>query len=96
MKEITTSQIEAGKKEHGDVFKASADGMTAYFRKPTRRDLSYALTLRDKPLEMTEVLLKNTFLDGDRCFVDDTSYLLGCSQLVEQMIEVKNVEVGKL
>lgn len=25
-----------------------------YFRKPTRKELSYAMTLREKPLEMTE------------------------------------------
>lgn len=90
------ADIEHLKKEHGDLFSATADGKTAYFRKPTRKDLSYALTMRDKPLEMTELLLKNTFVDGDRCFVEDTAYLLGCSALVEQMIEVKNVEVGKL
>ncbi len=84
------------KQQHGTIFTAKADGKEAFFRKPTRKDLSYALTLRDKPLEMTEVLLKNCFIEGDRCFVEETDYLLGCSALVEQMIEVKNVEVGKL
>ena len=89
-------KIEQLKHQHGDLFVARADGKEAYFRKPSRKDLSYALTMRDKPLEMTELLLKNTFVDGDRCFVEDSAYLLGCSALVEQMIEVKNVEVEKL
>ena len=45
---------------------------------------------------MTEVMLRNTFVAGDKSLIDDTGFLLGCSALVEQMIEVKNVEVGKL
>ena len=94
--EITPIQIESWKKEHGDVFYAEADGRKAYFRKPSRKDLSYAMTLRDRPLEMTETLLRNTFLGGDTIFLEDTAHMLGCSALVEQMVQVKEVEVGKL
>lgn len=94
--EITVAQIEQWKKEHGKVFVASADGHKAYYRKPTRRDLSYAMTLQDQPLDMSETLLKNCFLGGDAIMHEDTDYLLGCSgELVERMVQVKKVEVGE-
>lgn len=94
--EVTTAQIEQWKKEHGKVFVAAADGHKAYYRKPTRKELSYALTLKDQPLDMAEILLKNCFLGGDATLHEETEYLLACSgDLVERMIQVKKVEVGE-
>ncbi len=95
--EVTSDQIEQWKREHGKVFVASADGHKAYYRKPTRKDLSYAMTLQDQPLDMSETLLKNCFLGGDAIMHEDTDYLLGCSgELVERMVQVKKVEVGEV
>lgn len=95
--EITAEQVEQWKKQHGKVFVASADGHKAYYRKPTRKDLSYALTLQDQPLDMTETLLKNCFLGGDSIMHEDTDYLLGCSgELTDRMINIKKVEVGEV
>ncbi len=93
--EITPVQIEAWKKEHGRVFSAENEGRKGYYRKPTRKDLSYAMTLQDKPLEMSETLLRQCFLGGDALH-EDTECLLGCDKLVEQLIQVKKVEVGEL
>ena len=94
--EITAEQVEQWKKQHGKVFVASADGHKAYYRKPTRKDLSYALTLQNQPLDMTETLLKNCFLGGDSIMHEDTDYLLGCSgELTDRMINIKKVEVGE-
>lgn len=94
--EITVAQIEQWKREYGKVFKASADGHTAYYRKPNRKDLSYAMTLQNQPLDMTETLLKSCFLGGDAIMHEDTEYLLGCSgELTERMISIKKVEVGE-
>lgn len=95
--EVTAAQIEQWKKEHGKVFVAEADGHKAYYRKPTRKDLSYAMTLQNQPLEMTETLLKSCFLGGDSIMHEETDYLLGCSgELVEKMINIKKVEVGEV
>lgn len=95
-KEVTTEQVEQWKKEHGKVFVATAEGHKAYYRKPTRKDLSYAMTLQNQPLEMSETLLKNCFLGGDSVMHEETDYLLGCSgELVEKMISIKKVEVGE-
>lgn len=93
---MTEINIENLKKEYGRIFTASADGMTAYFRKPNRKELSYALTLQNKPLEMTEVLLKQCFIAGDNAMIEKTEYLLGCAPIAEKLLEVKQVELGEL
>lgn len=93
-KEITAEQVEQWKKEHGRVFTAKSDGKMAYYRKPTRKDLSYAMTLKDQPLDMYETLLRNCFLGGDPLH-EDPDYLLAMESLAEKMIAVKSVEVGE-
>lgn len=93
--EITAEQVEQWKKEHGKLFEVKADGKTAFYRKPTRKDLSYALTLKSQPLDMDEALLKNCFLGGEP-FHEDLDYLLGMDGLVDKMLIVKKVEVGEV
>lgn len=96
MKEITQEQIEAWKREHGKVFVAKAGECAGYFRKPTRKELSYAMTLREKPLEMTELILRSCWLGGDEAMLEDNECLLGCDKLVEKLLHVKEMEVGEL
>ena len=94
-KEITPAQIEQWKKEHVKVFYAESDGHKAYYKKPSRKELSYALTLKEQPIDMYEMLLKNCFLGGDPILHEDPSFLLGCIDLAEKMLAVKCVEVGE-
>ena len=92
--DITPALIEQWKKEHGKVFVAKADGKTAYYRKPTRKDLSYAMTLKKQPLDMDEALLRGCFLGGEPLH-EDLDYLLGMDRLVDHMLTVKKIEVGE-
>ena len=94
--QATPEQIEAWKKQHGRLFSTTADGHVGYFRKPNRKELSYALSLQSKPLEMTEMLLKQCFVGGSNVFVDDTEYMLGCDGLIEKLVNVKMADVGEL
>lgn len=93
--EVTAAQVEQWKKEYGRVFVAKSGDKKAWYRKPTRKDLSYAMTLQNQPLEMSEMLLKQCFLGGDPVMHEDTDYLLGCTELVEKMLTTKKVEVGE-
>lgn len=93
--EVTAAQVEQWKKDHGRVFVAKSGDKKAWYRKPTRKDLSYAMTLQNQSLEMSEMLLKQCFLGGDAVMHEDTDYLLGCGDLVDLMMAVKNVEVGE-
>lgn len=92
--EITAEQVEQWKKEHGKVFEVKADGKVAYYRKPTRKDLGYALTLKNQPLDLDETLMRSCFLGGEP-FHEDLDYLLGMDALVDKMLTVKTVEVGE-
>lgn len=92
-------QIDEWKEKHGKVFVCSADdGETAYFRKPTRTELSYALALQanNKSIEMIEHILKSCYLGGSRMFLEDTDYMLGAADLVNSLVQVKHVEVKNL
>jgi len=94
------------KEKYGRVFTASADytdeetgekrTITAYFRKPNRKELGYALTLQAKPLEMTEMIIKECFVGGDKEMITIDEYMFGCAGIVEKLLEVKNVELGEL
>lgn len=96
LSEATAEQIARWKEQHGRVFSVNSDGHTAYFRKPTRKELSYMLAMQGKPVEATEHLLSCCFLGGDRVFLTDTEYMMGCDKLVEKLVEVKTVELGEL
>lgn len=88
--------VQQWKEMYGRVFSVEADGFTAYFRKPNRKELRYMLAMQNKPVEATEHLLNSCFLGGDRVFLTDTEYMLGCDKLVEKLVEVKTVELGEL
>ena len=93
--EITPVQIEAWKKEHGRVFSAENEGRKGYYRKPSRKDLSYAMTVRDKPLEMDEALLRQCFLGGEPLH-EDLECLLAMDGMVVMLLTIKKVEVGEV
>lgn len=94
----TSAQIAEWKEKHGDVFKIKADnGKEAFLRKPTRKELSYAMTLaQSNPLGFAETILKNCWLAGDEELRTDDAYFLGVSGQLDSLMEVKAVELKKL
>lgn len=91
-------QIEKLKDEFGDVFEVECEGEKAYFRKPTRKELSYALNLQaaGKNLEMLEQILTSCHIGGSRKFIEETDYMLGAAELVQRLIQIKHVEIKNL
>jgi hypothetical protein len=94
--QATEEQIKAWKEKHRDIFFTKADGHIAYFCKPTRQKLGYAMTMQNDPLKMSESLLKSCFVGGSDVFTSDTEFMLGAAELMEQLISIKKVELGKL
>jgi len=94
--QATDEQIKAWKEKHGNVFFTKAEGNIAYFRKPTRQELGYAMTMQNDPLKMSESLLKSCYIFGSDVFTTDTEFMLGAAELMERLISVKKVELGKL
>ena len=94
--QVEQEQIDAWKRQYGSVFYTTADNRIAYFRKPNRKELSYAMRLQDDPLAMIEMVLKSCRIGGDDTFIKEAEYLMGASALVEKLISVKKTEVGEL
>lgn len=96
--QATPEQIEAWKKQYGEVVEAKAEGHVAYFKKPTRPQLSYAMSLENqgKTLEMVEHVLKSCYLSGSDVFLKNTDYMLGAAGVVERLVSVKQVEIKNL
>ena len=44
--EVSQEQIDAWKKQHGDIYATKVDGKTAYLKKPDRKTLSFASVSR--------------------------------------------------
>ena len=94
--QATNEQIAAWKEKHGDILSVEADGHVAYFRKPTRQELGYAMTLQSESLKMTEVMLKQCKIGGSDIFLDETDYMLGAVSVIEQLVTAKATEIKKL
>lgn len=97
MEAITNEQIEGWKKKYGDIFEVTADGKTAYLKKPDRKALSAAAVIgKSDPMKYNEVLLNNCWLAGDEEIKTDDSLFLGVSSHLAELIEIKEAELKKL
>lgn len=98
-KKITQSQIEDWKKKHGDVIEYTVEDKVAYFRKPTRQELSYASIASNQMkdvIKYAENLMNSCWLGGDREILDRDEYFIGAMGIIEALAEVKTGEVKKL
>lgn len=93
--EFKQEQIDAWKKEHGELFLISVEDKSCVLRKPTRMELSFVSGVTD-PMQFTETLLKQLWLDGDKEMLEDDDYFLAISGKLDQVIKFKEAEVKKL
>ncbi|MBQ5451628.1 MAG: hypothetical protein IIT56_01415 [Bacteroidales bacterium] len=71
--QVSETQIQAWKKQWGEVFAVKADGKICYLRKPDRKILAYTSTLANNPIKANETLLNNCWLGGCEDFKTDDS-----------------------
>lgn len=90
-------QIDAWKKQHGDIFQLEVEGHVAILKKPSRKVMSLALsTGKTDPIKFGEIILKNTWIDGDTAIQDDDRLFFGAMQQLDQMFEMADAELKKL
>ena len=71
--EVSQEQIDAWKKQHGEIYAIKVDGKTAYLKKPDRKTLSFASVAGQKdPMKFNEIILENCFIGGDEEIKKDT------------------------
>lgn len=99
VKEVTQEQIDAWKKKHGDVieFTDPATGDKCYLSKPSRKVLSFALTeAQNNPLGLVEAILENCWLGGNEDLKKDDAFVLGINSKIDQLVQIKTLEIKKL
>ncbi len=99
MATITQEQINDWKAKHGTVVVYTVDDKEAYFRKPTRQELSYASVASNQMkdvIKYSETLMNSCWLGGDREILDNDEYFMGAMEVIGALAEVKSGEVKKL
>tara|TARA_R110002049_G_C8732577_1_gene526068 strand:- start:140 stop:433 length:294 start_codon:yes stop_codon:yes gene_type:complete len=93
----TKEQIEAWKKEHGDVFrfKSEAHDKAAYYRKPKRKEMSYLSQIKDG-MQFNAQLLKSCYLGGDKEIETNDDIFMGLGENIIQLLQFAKVELEKL
>lgn len=93
----TPEQIEAWKKQHGEIFELEVEGRIALLKKPSRKVMSLALsTGKTDPIKFGEIILKNTWIDGDAEIQEDDRLFFGAMQQLDQMFEIADATLKKL
>lgn len=96
--ELTEEQkIEGFKKKYGDVFHYTAEGKSCYLKKPSRQTISAAAVVgKNNPMKYNEILLNGCWIEGDEELKTDDGLFLGVSQILNDLIEIKEGELKKL
>nr|DAV05767.1 MAG TPA: hypothetical protein [Caudoviricetes sp.] len=93
--EFKQEQIDAWKKEHGDIYLITVEDKSCVLRKPTRQELSFVSGITD-PMQFTETLLKQLWLGGDEDMQERDEYFLAISSKLDTVLKLKEAEVKKL
>lgn len=100
---VTPELIEAWKKDNPrgiwelEVFNEDeTQSKKGYVRKPTRLELSAAMTLKNNPLGQAEDILRSCWLGGDEELLDDEDYFQGAVNKFSELMEVRRGEIKKL
>ena len=93
--EFKKEQIDAWKKQHGDIYLITVEDKSCVLRKPTRQELSFVSGITD-PMLFTETLLKHLWLAGDEDMKERDEYFLAISSKLDTVLKLKEAEVKKL
>lgn len=88
-------QVAEWKRKHGEIFELSVEGKSCIVRKPNRKDLSYVSVVKD-PIKMSETLLKQLWVDGDKEIQEDDALFFAVIPKLEEVIKVKEAAIKKL
>ena len=95
----TEDQLKSWKEKYGEVFEISCDDKRAIVRKPSRKDLSFALAGSNQgkdSVKYVEILLKQCWVAGDMEFQTDDDYFFAAVPTLDALSEIKEAEIKKL
>lgn len=93
--DYTKEQVAEWKRKHGDIFELSVEDKSCIVRRPNRKDLSYVSVVKN-PIQMSETLLRQLWVDGDKEILEDDSLFLAVIPKMEEVIKIKESAIKKL
>lgn len=68
----------------------------AWIKYPSRVDVSIAMTMRDTdPLKGKEIVLRNSWLDGDMSILNDDELFLSACTVLDEVINIRQAIIKK-
>lgn len=93
----TPEQIEAWKKQFGDVYQVTVEERTCFLKKPTRKVISMATSVgQSDPIKFSELMLNNCWIAGDEDIKTNDELFLSVAGKLAELVEVKESELKKL
>lgn len=97
--ELKQEVIDQLKAKHKEVYEISVDGKSCLVRKPTRKDMSFAMAGSSSGkdiVRLQEILLDNCWLDGDAEIKTDDILFFSATNKLTGLMEAKEAELKKL
>lgn len=94
----TPEQIAEWKAKYGEIFEVIVGGdKVAYFKKADRATVRAALSFFSKDkIRYNEIFVENCWIGGDEAVKTDDDYFYGLTDLIDQLMTIKESEVKKL
>lgn len=90
-------QIDAWKKQYGEVYCVEVDGSVCYLHKPDRATLKAVASVgMNDPIRSNEVLLENCWIAGDESIKTDDAKFMGVSPVLAELVQIKEAVLKKL
>lgn len=90
----TSEYLDELKAKHGTVFVLEVEDKKAVLKKPSRAQISYALSVKE-PVKVGETLLNNCWVEGDEEIRTNDDYFFGAIGSMSELIEVKKASLVK-
>lgn len=92
---MNEKHIQDLKAKYGTIYEITVEGKSCIVRKPNRRDLSYVAVVTN-PVQMTETLLNQLWVEGDEDIRQDDELFLAAAKTLGDLIKVKEAQLKKL
>lgn len=95
--DLTAQQIDAFKKEYGEVYLIEVEDKKCFLHQPTRQILDAAsMASKKADSKFNEIILKGCWLAGDKELVNDDVYFFSASSQLSEVITFKEATLKKL
>jgi hypothetical protein len=95
--QLSQEQIESLKRKHGEIFAVEVEDCVCYLKKPDRQTLkAYFNALKQDFIAASEIMLDNCLVAGDESVRTNNDKFLAVTQVLDNLIAIKQAELKKL